>query len=163
MRWRFWRGRREPPTRLKYLTGADEVEWVKWIQAKISATWRPNPRDSKHPISLPGEDWIVPLVYEVDRRYKLQALKNKRQGGDNNIGTAQVVAYILAVWSGRIARAKAMDPRRPIKLRRGAYQAWHEFIRWMMSGLISEELDPEMFDQPWESPYLPDAADGDFV
>lgn len=136
----------------------DEVAWVLWIQRQINTTWRPNPAATAHPISYPAEDWIQPLTEEVQER-----VLERCRGGDENIGIAMVVSYILATWAGRIARAKSFDPRRPVELRKGAYAAWLAWVRRMNETLVDESLDPSFFEQPWESPFLPDATDGDFV
>jgi hypothetical protein len=155
---RFWRRKRPPYNYLRSRTGMDEAEWVRWIQDRISSTWQPNPDDPKHPISWPADDWIIPLVEEVERR-----VLERMSGGDENIGIAQLLALILATWGGRIARAKSMDPHRPVELRQRAYTSWLRFVLHMQATLVDEARDPEYFEQPWESPYLPEATDGDFV
>jgi hypothetical protein len=158
VRWRFWRRRPPPYDWLRVRTGMDGTEWVLWIQEQISTSWQPNPDDPKHPISWPAADWQIPLVEEVERR-----VLERTRGGDENIGTAQVLAMILATWSARIARAKAMDPHRPVSLRRQAYRAFMAFVSELHYRVTDESADAAMFDQPWENPHLPEATDGDFV
>ncbi len=77
---------------------------------------------------------------------------------------AATLAVAAGTWACRIQRAKALDPRRPAALRREAYRQWLWLSHALSAITFDESRDPEMFpDQPWESPYLPDATDGEFV
>jgi hypothetical protein len=153
------RKRQEPPCLdwLAQRTGYDTTTWVLLVQDLIQARFVENPDDPDHPFTDPRE-WMEELSQQIHR------CSPQGDGYDENIWHGQVMAMIVATWASRLARAKAMDPRRPVRLRRAAYRKWWEFTVNLEANLVDESLDPDMFpDQPWESPWLKDATDGSFV
>jgi hypothetical protein len=136
-------------------TGRDAVAWVLFIQEAISSTWEDNPADPDHPISDP-RIWAHALVNELWQQ-------RPSRYGDENMWMAAVLAVAAGTWAVRIQRAKAFDPHRPVALRKGAYRRWLGLTRALLAVTVDESRDSEMFDQPWESPFVKDATDGRFV
>lgn len=149
------RFRRPARDYLEARTERDGAWWVAFIQDAVAATFEDNPADPDHPICDPRL-WAHALVDEIWRH-------RPQRYGDENMWMAQVLALAAGTWAVRIQRAKSMDPRRPVGLRRGAYQHWLELAHAFAAVVADESRDPEMFTQPWESPWVPDATDGKFV
>lgn len=147
--------RRVPVDWLDHYTGRPASWWVLLVQERINATWRENPENPDHPISQPTVDWMPAIADEV--RYRARA------HGDENISSAMILGLVLTTWALRISRAKAFDPHRPLELRQLGYAGWVRYCAALNQAQVDESADPAMFEQPWESPWLPDATDGDFV
>lgn len=149
----------EPQDWLEHYTGEPATYWVDLIQASISETWEPNPKDPDHPL-MTTWDWLEIVGNRVVEQRGLHA---RGHHGDENIGTAIALSLVFGIWACRISRAKAFDPRRPVQLRQAAYRSWLNYAMALASLPLDEAKDPEMFDQPWESPFLEHATDGSFV
>jgi hypothetical protein len=140
---------------LEAMTGRDAIWWTLFVQAVIADAFRDNPKDPDHPVCDPAE-WLNEVLQELaDRRPKAY--------GDENMWLARALSLVLATWDARISRAKAFDPRRPVALRRQAYNSYLRFGHALAAVTLDERGDFEMFDQPWESPYDPEATDGSFI
>lgn len=83
---------------------------------------------------------------------------------DGNLRAARRVGLALLTWYVRVHRAKAMDPRRPIAHRKAAYSQVLVTVGDIAKAVFNDCMDPLTFpEQEWESPWAPDARDGDFV
>lgn len=144
----------------KYLTrytGFSTVYWMKRVQdlIQLSGDWH----HEIHP-ECDVPKWMDELTTEVFEQIKLNA---GTRPYDENIAVAGCMAIILSCWSVRIARAKAHDPRRPLKLRRRALKRVTHLAAAIHDALFDEQGDHYYFEQPWEYPYMEGATDGDFV
>lgn len=143
---------------LEAMTGHGADWWVAFVQRRIGETWTPNPDDPDHPISDP-RDWLHDVVDEV-----CAGMARVRTGPyDENIGAALVLSAVAGTWGSRCAHAKTQDPRRPVALRQDAYRRWLAHVGAIAQVLVDASSDPDFFDQPWETPFAPDATDGSFV
>ena len=103
---------------------------------------------------------MADLVKLVQKR----GMPKKGPPYDGNMRMACVLSYVLALWYLRLHRAKAYDPRRPVKLRQGAYWSRLGYAQALFVAITDESLDPKMFPgQNWESPWNPHTTDGYFV
>jgi hypothetical protein len=77
---------------------------------------------------------------------------------------ACILSYVLALWVLRLSRAKSYDPRRPVRLRQGAYWNRLGYAQALFMAIMDESLDPKLFPgQRWETPFDPYPTDGYFV
>src|SRR3990167_7963405 len=143
------------PDWLYETTGRTTAQWVARVQALIRKHSRPS-RDPKHD-QTDAAAWVAELAVDVMRRFP---------GGrrDENLWAASVMGVVLANWYLRCHRAKAMDPCRPVRLRKRAYARWLAVAGALHRGAVDESLDPRHFPgQRWENPWLAGATDGTFT
>lgn len=144
------------PSYLEQLTGKSHRYWVAWVERQIRRTITPNPRDPKHPCCDPRQ-WLQTLQ---------QTLEQYRPSTphDVNLFYTAALSQILALWYLRVQRAKAYDPRRPVKLRRQALQRWQHYAESLMRLVVDEQDDARSFPgQDWDPPFAPRAKNGTFV
>lgn len=140
---------------LKQATKLTDEQWVKYVQRRIAARSRPS-KDPDHD-QTDTQAWLLDLVKRVERQMG-------KGPGDENMGIAARLSLILALWYSRIQLAKAHDPRRPLKLRRWAYQSWRVWALAMADAIHDQSADPAYFpDQHFDPPHSPHAIDGTFV
>jgi hypothetical protein len=88
----------------------------------------------------------------------------RNKGRDENMGLAAGLGMVLVVWYVRVQRAKAMDPRRPVKLRKMALSRGAAYVAEINKAMHDDSIDPISWPgQEWENPWLPKARDGRFV
>lgn len=105
--------------------------------------------------------WVRDLADEiwkrVQERYDLTRL-------DENIITSKLLTLILGLWSCRIIRAKAYDPRRPVEIRQGMMKKLLEYHHALLDCISDESNDHVFFpSQGWDAPFAPNAKDGTFI
>ena len=152
---------------IRRLTGHTRVYWAQRIQSLIQRggkeqpmVWIKGRKGTRHRHST-GDPlwWFVRLTNEVSIAIDA-TLKRKRR--DGNMVLASVVGLILLFWFFRVARAKAFDRHRPIVDRKQSLRAWQRWAGAMLAAITDESMDPQLFTQQWENPYLPGATDGVF-
>lgn len=73
---------------------------------------------------------------------------------DENLVAVRLLSLLLAAWFARIVRAKAYDPRRPVKPRRMMMKRFQEYSEELLGVLTDESMDSALFpDQEWDSPF----------
>jgi len=142
---------------LEQQTGLTDRQWIEYVQNIIAANTVPS-TDPNH-----GDtdilSWIVELTEKIDELVPAMPVV------DGNMWTARVLSAVLAAWYHNVQQAKIMDPRRPIALRRKAYD---RLTLWMgaMERVVNKD-HPEIMDifpgQQWENPFDPEATDGTFI
>lgn len=143
-------------------TGESTPVWILAVQRAIKdASTPPRTRGKyKGHSSTKVLKWIYSIAGQVMTRARIAQRKDR----DENMGMAATLGMILCVWYVRIHRAKAMDPRRPIKLRRAALLQANEYVAELARVLHDDTWDPLVFPtQEWENPWHPKARDGKFV
>ncbi len=140
-------------------TGCTKAWWVHTMQQLISDHSQPSddPNHDESDVSA----WLKVLVDKV-----VETLPPEKTTFpyDGNIRAAATLAYVAYLWASRIHRAKTMDSRRPLILRRQSYHKWLELVREMSLLPIDESQDAVFFPgQPWQSPFDPHGTNGDFV
>ena len=101
--------------------------------------------------------WLFVLVVDV-----LKTLP-KDDTYDGNMRAAAILSQVLAYWYLRTHRAKCYDPHRPVESRQRAFGAWLDWCAGMSAMMLDERQDAQLFDQPWDFPFGPDAKDGTYV
>ena len=143
-------------------TGDAVLIWIYEMQqaiARASGPARIRGKYKGHSMTNPRK-WIRDISERVIRTAGI--LKNKDR--DENMGMASVLGIVLVAWYVRIQRAKAMDPRRPIKNRKAALLAVQSYVLEVNRAMFVESFDPILFpEQEWENPWDPKARDGKFV
>jgi hypothetical protein len=147
-------------SRLEELSGYDEGVWMHIIQRQIKKHSGPPMKRGKYKghSKTKVSAWVSEICSML--------LKNIKDGKeyDGNMRFAAAAGMIFATWYVRIQKAKAMDPRRPLKLRRLALLRANEYVAAMNFMLGNEFWDDIVFhDQEWENPWKQGARDGDFV
>ncbi len=123
----------------------------------LIADWSRPTKDPKHD-TADVRSWIWLLAKDVVTSFP------KRGKFDENMRAAAVLSLILATWFLRVKRAKCWDPRRPIRLRKQAYQQWLQYAQALALAVADERIDPVVFaGQKWDSPFAPGAKDGTFI
>lgn len=143
------------PVMLKHLTGKDEVWWFKRVQYQIVRSAIGPKRKGHQPNTL---DWLDAIKGDI--------VKYAFKGGvyDGNMRMAVLMGLILTGWYARLHRAKIHDPRRPLKIRQKAYEAWLQLAQESIFIWVDESRDGERFpEQPWNSPFMKGAKSGKFV
>ena len=138
---------------LTALTGHDQEYWFYEVQHLIEASHFGRKVRGHHRNRL---NWPDQLRLRVQMEFK----------GDNydpNMRTALCMGMILMHWYARIHRAKAMDPNRPLTLRRQAYAAWLNAGDWADRIWRDERADKDLTPQKWNHPFWPGARGGKFV
>jgi hypothetical protein len=139
---------------LRDRTGKPRRRWFTWVQTEIGR--------ASVPTSDPNHDhthvtvWLRKLVDAVAK------IPPGRR--DENMFAASVLVLILLYWLARLWRAKIMDPRRPVRLRKKSYRGLLAFRQEVLTLLMDETDDPKLFPgQEWDDPHSPTAKDGSFV
>ncbi len=140
-------------------TGYDAHWWMCLIGKYIGKHSRP----SENPLHGFTESnlWLRDLADEIWTNVKLHHDLTKI---DENILCSKLMSLILTVWTCRIIRAKAYDPRRPIALRRIMLERANKYHHALLDCMV-DESDDQLFcpEQDWETPYKQDAMDGTYV
>jgi hypothetical protein len=152
----FLKRRARPHDWLAHETGRSLPQWLRYVEDRIAAHTTP-PDDPNH--GHTDSSWIADLVLEIKRLGTIG-----KRPFDENMRISRITGLILCAWYAHVHRAKVMDPRRPIALRREAYERRQSWLAELALALHDERHDPELWpDQEWESPFLPNARNGDFV
>jgi len=138
-------------------TGLTDRKWIEYVQEIIAANTVPS-TDPNH-----GDTDILSWIVELTE--KIHGLVPAMTVVDGNMWTARVLSAVLATWYHNVQQTKIMDPRRPIALRRKAYD---RLTRWMDAMEMAATKDhPEIINifpgQQWENPFDPEATDGTFI
>ena len=142
---------------LAQATGRSDIAWVAWVQEAIRRASRPS-KDPRHDMTNANK-WLEDLT-----RLVVQEVRKTPGYFDGNVQSAAIVAHVLLLWTLRVWRAKAFDPRRPFVRRQASYRAWRKFCLSLNQAMLDEEFDPTHFpEQEWENPFLSDATDGTYV
>lgn len=155
---------------IEHMTGKDRQWWVAKVQALITKNSKPT-KDPWHGTTN-TEKMVQDLMKEIKKTYghdfqaktgsRISAMETRRF--DENMRMASVLGYVLTLFYARLHRAKAYDPRRPVKLRQVAYQQRHLWSIAMFRAMTDESEDQDHFPgQKWESPFDPYPTDGYFV
>lgn len=135
------------------LTGKRLQHWYSRIGVLIG--------DASKPIGSSGlestdtEKWIGKLAVEIGRAVDVTLPVTH----DENIAAARCMTLILGLWSTRIIRAKAYDPRRPLKARRAMMLSFAQQQRALLECVADESEDPRLFPaQSWDNPLAKDAS-----
>jgi hypothetical protein len=151
--------------RVLIVAGNSLPEWLYWIQHRIAAHTKPT--DDPNHGATDMRAWLLELIDELERTWPdgWRELRAGDQGSfDENMRMARELSLLLAAWFASVARAKSRDPNRPVALRREAHERRQWWIEQMVRALVDDRADPDVFPgQRWESPFLPDATDGEFV
>lgn len=94
-------------------------EWVKYVEdtiARHSSAPAKRGKFKGHGQTDSGLAFTVIAGFVA----KYVEIKYRGQMVDGNLATAMLLGKILLAWSMNCARAKTMDPNRPLKLRRRA-------------------------------------------
>jgi len=146
----------KPKDWLSEVTGRDRRWWVARVQGLITKHSKPT-KDPHH-----GATATAKVIAELTS--DLQKMWDGNGKFDGNMRTAAALSMILATWYLRLHKAKAFDPRRPVKLRQSAYYQRLSYAMAMFRAIEDESLDAEMFPgQNWESPFEPSPTDGYFI
>lgn len=146
------------PDYLTELTGFDATHWFRRVQALIAdhSTAPRGPLHNRHGrTNVAG--WLPALHREV--------LKATPKGNyDGNMRHAAALGLILSQWFLRVQKAKAYDPRRPIRLRQMGQLRWQTHVIELMAAAIDESQDPFWFGaQHFDPPFGRHAIDGVFT
>lgn len=77
---------------------------------------------------------------------------------------AAVLSVVFALWYSRVQIAKTSDPHRPVALRQNAYKRWLHYFHALTNAAVDNRQDAAYFPgQSWQSPFLAEVDDGDFV
>ena len=138
-------------------TGLTDRKWIEYVQEIIAANTVPS-TDPNH-----GDTDILSWIVELTE--KIHGLVPAMTVVDGNMWTARVLSAVLATWYHNVQQTKIMDPRRPIALRRKAYD---RLTRWMDAMEMAATKDhAEIINifpgQQWENPFDPEATDGTFI
>lgn len=94
--------------------------------------------------------WLVAFTKVISKEVE----KRTPTHYDENIAVAKVLSVLLTLWVYRISRAKAYDPRRPIKVRKQAIDRTSQYALLLMQIVTDESVDPVYFPvQEWDPPY----------
>jgi len=142
---------------LEEKTDHDRKWWVARVQYWIDRYSFPTD-DPDHDSTETG---LVVMRLTQDVGYCAEQRKGQF---DENMYAAAVLSQVLSLWYLRVHRAKCLDPNRPIKHRKKAYEQWHKYTQALSSNMTDERLDPTHFPgQDWDTPFSPNAKDGEFV
>lgn len=146
-------------------TGAPTERWLAFVQNRIAAHSRPGP-DPNHSVT-DAMAWVTDLAKDVMAGWPgdwESKLATDPTAFDENMRLARELGLVLCAWYASVQRAKTQDPRRPIELRRKAHDRRAAWMQALLRAITDDQLDPLVFPgQQWESPFRPDATDGDFV
>ena len=143
---------------LKQMTGRPGSWWIATIQARIAKRSRKS-RDPKHDVTDVSA-WLADLVGLVVKTMPHPV----DVGYDGNMRAAAVLGVALTLWYSRVQLAKVSDPKRPIALRQGAYKRWLNYFHALANAAVDNRQDAAYFPgQSWQSPFLAEADDGEFV
>lgn len=143
---------------IESLTGKDAAWWVSEVQRLITKhsyktkdPWHKATREEK-------------VVMDLVRLVRKHGMPKTGPSYDGNMRIACILSYVLALWVLRLSRAKSYDPRRPVRLRQGAYWNRLGYAQALFMAITDESLDPTLFPgQNWESPWDPRTTDGFFL
>lgn len=141
------------------MTGDGCQYWMDLIGSLIVKHTKPsdNPLHGSTESNLWLRDLSDELWSRIPSRHDLTKL-------DENIICSSLLSLILTLWSCRIKRAKAYDPRRPVEIRKRMLKRANEFHAALLACMTDESHDHEYFPkQEWDPPFAPGAEDGDFV
>ncbi len=103
-------------------------------------------------------NWIVELANEIISEMP------KKGNYDGNMGLSFRMGVILLMWYTRVHRAKTMDPRRPIKVRKESYESWLASQAYLITHLYDDRDDATVWPgQEWNQPWGKKAKGGKFV
>ena len=143
---------------IEQLTGKDGAWWISEIQRLITKHTRPT-KNLWH--GTTATDAVMIDLINLARKY---GMPKKGPPYDGNMRMACILSYILALWYLRLHRAKAYDPRRPVRHRQAAYFNRLDYANALFLAITDESLDPTLFPgQRWEAPFDPYPTDGYFV
>ncbi len=137
---------------LKKWTGQGAQYWFDRIGALIARTAKPV---KGYAVSTcdPAQ-WVGELAREICKA----AHPKIPTAADENITAARLLSLLLAGWFARIARAKAYDPRRPVKVRRQVMGRLQDYSEALLGVLTDESMDPSLFPaQEWDVPFAKNA------
>jgi hypothetical protein len=140
---------------LQKLTGHDATYWFIEVQHLIETSHVGRKVKGHHRNTL---DWPAKLAKQVE-----ESFPKIGPAFDGNMRMAIAMGYIMTYWYARVHHAKAMDPNRPLNLRRDAYRAWLNSAGWFSMIWIDETRDKDLMHQKWNHPFWPGAKGGKFV
>ena len=144
---------------LRKLTSHDSVYWVACVQSLITKHSKPT-KDPNHSETDSGAMLRELSDYVWSAILATVDLKTT----DENMSSAQAMSLVLTLWTCRIRRAKAYDPRRPVELRKKAMERLSLYHHSLLECMMNEANDANYFPgQEWDCPYSPNAKNGDFV
>jgi hypothetical protein len=132
----------------------DDVGWFSAVQTFI--------REAGYGKLVKGHrrnrnDWPDKLAAMIWRTFPEEG------GFDGNMRFALVAGLVYLGWYARLHRAKAMDPNRPLAIRRQAYTAWLRCAQAAALLWIDERQDAVKMPQKWNNPWWPGAKGGKFL
>lgn len=134
-------------------TGKDSEYWLDFIGHAIVKRSHPI-RGAKGLQNTKSDLWMGDLATALFKAARPKML----QLADENISLSRIMGLVLSLWSCRVIRAKAYDPRRNPKHRRMALERLVQYGRLLTDCLTDESLDAVYFpSQEWDSPYSPNA------
>ena len=131
-------------------TGWGSQEWMDFIGNQIGKRSKPI-RGSKGLQTTDASLWVGDLADELWKRI---SERDDWSARDENIVCAKLLSLIFSLWACRIIRAKAYDPRRPVKQRRRALRKLVQYHHALLECMVDESKDSEFFPaQEWDSPF----------
>lgn len=139
--------------------------WISRVQERVAAHTSPT-ADPNHG-QTDSVAWVVDtanaIMAEWPEGWETWTAADPR-AFDENMRLARELGLVLCAWFASVARAKSMDPNRPIAGRKMSHDRRHQWIQELLRAVVDNQYDPLLFPgQAWESPYLPDATDGTFI
>lgn len=143
---------------IELFTDKNEAWWVSEIQRLIVKHSRPT-KDPWH-----GTTQTEKVVVDLVKLVQKHGMPKTGPQYDGNMRMACILSYVLALWYLRLHRAKAYDPRRPVRNRQAAYFGRLNYANALFLAITDESLDQKLFPgQRWETPFDPYPTDGYFV
>lgn len=137
------------------LTNHDARYWFYEVQHLIETSHVGRKVKGHHRNTL---DWPAKLAKQVEKSFPKDG-----PAFDGNMRMAVAMGLIMTTWYSRVHHAKAMDPNRPLNLRRQAYASWLNTAGWFNAIWIDERSDSMWMHQKWNHPFWPGAKGGKFV
>lgn len=141
---------------LRDMTHQGRPYWISRVQTLIANNTQPDGKGH-------GETdlkWIHELVDEVEKG--LPPLGPIPY--DGNMRMAAILSMILGTWYSQLHYAKTQDSHRPVFDRRMASIKRHAWIMSMIDHMTDTSGGATYFPgQPWDSPWAPEAKNGEFV
>jgi hypothetical protein len=147
-------------TWLERATGKTILLWINRLQKEIGRASGPVRTHGKYKGHSDTDNvlWGIRMVKTVASSLR------KNKGKDENMGLAAALGMILVAWYVRVQRAKAMDPKRPVELRKKALERGAAYVAEINKVMHDDSIDPIVWPgQEWENPFHPKARDGRFV
>ena len=124
-------------------TGKGSQYWMDWIGNTI-LSYTDDKRTTQSNLWL--HDLADEVFAEVKERFDLIQV-------DENIITSTLASLILTLWSCRVRRAKAYDPRRPLDARKTMMEGLLQYHASLLECMVDESKDAEYFPaQEWQPP-----------